>query len=119
MQAASKHDEGAPEPVVGPHQPVLDPEPPAEGERPRLLREEGVRAALDEEPLAALRLDGAAQPIGGLEHREVERMAPLPRPLHGSMSGGEPRDTPADDDQLHGLAGPRLTRSASISMKRG
>ena len=104
MQAPLERDEGAAEPVIGPHQPGLDAEPAAERERPGLLREEGIGPALDEEAVAPLGLDGAAQPIGGLEEREVHGAAPLSRPLDHAMGGGQSRDPAAYDDHPRGQA---------------
>ena len=61
MQPAAEDHVGAPEAVVGTDQPMLDAETLAEGERPRLLGQERVGAALDEEAVVALGLDGAAR----------------------------------------------------------
>src|SRR5262249_58526501 len=40
VEAPPAHDERAAEAIVGPHQPILDAEPAAQGERPGLLGEE-------------------------------------------------------------------------------
>ena len=73
VKPAAEGDIGAPEAVVGADEPVFDAEPPAERERPRLLGEEGIGAALDEEAFVPLRLYGPAHPVAGLEQRQVER----------------------------------------------
>ena len=117
MQPAAEDHVGAPEAVVGTDQPMLDAETLAEGERPRLLGEEGVGAALDEKALVALGLDGAPDPVPGLEERQVEREAARPRDLEGAMGGGQSRHATAHHRQLH--AAPRSTRSASMAMKAG
>ena len=56
-------DEDLSEPIVGAHEPVLDAEPPAECQRPRLLRKERIGACLDEESAGALGRDDAAEPV--------------------------------------------------------
>ena len=120
MEPPAQDHEGAAEPIVGPDQPVLQAEPPAERERPRLLREERVGAALDEKAVAALGLDGAAQTVAGLEQRQVERRARARAPA--PPRGGRPRG-PAMPAAHHRRSfttpRPRRTRSASIAMKAG
>ena len=118
MEPPAKGHEDAPEAIVGPDQPVLHAEPPAEGERPRLLGEEGVGPALDEKAVAPLGLDGAAQAIRALEQGQLERPAALARQLHRPVGGRQPGEPAADDQQLHD-AGPRRTRSASIATNAG
>src|SRR5262249_45368490 len=114
MEAPAPDDERAPEAVVRPHQPVLDPEPAAESERPRLLREEGVGPALDDEAIAPLRRDRAAQAILGLKHGEVEAPPALPGEFARPVRRGEPGDAAPDDHELHGRRPrARFTRSAS------
>ncbi len=63
VEPSAKRHEDAAEAVVGADQPVFHAEPAAERERPRLLGEERVGAALDEEAVAALGLDGAAEAV--------------------------------------------------------
>ena len=117
MQAPAEGDIGAPKAVVGADQPVLDAEPAAERQRPRLLREKRVGAALDEEALVPLRLYGAAHPVAGLQEHQLQRKAALAGDLDGAMGGGKPRDAATDHRELH--CGPRSTRSASIAMNAG
>src|SRR5439155_13142889 len=104
MQAAPEDDEDAPQAIVGAGELVLNAEPPTELERPGLLGEKRVGAALHEEAVAPLRLDGAAQPIGGLEEAQLEVEPALARQLAGTMGRGEPGDAAADDGQLHARA---------------
>ncbi len=104
MQAAPEDDEDAPEAIVGADELVLDADPPTELERPGLLGEKRVGAAFHEEAVAPLRLDGAAQPIGGLEEAQLEVEPALARQLAGAMGRREPRDAAADDGQLHARA---------------
>src|SRR5712691_3258279 len=118
MQAPAKDHEDAPEAVVGPDQAVLHAEPAAQGEGPRLLGEEGIRPALDEEAIAAFRLDGAAQAIRPLEQGQLERPPALARQLHRPMSRREPGEPAADNDESHSPR-PRRTRSASIATNAG
>jgi hypothetical protein len=117
VETPPEGDVGAAEAVVGADQPVFDAEPLAELERPRLLREEGVGAALDQETLIAIRLDGAAQPVARLEERQLEPPAALPGELDGAMGGCQTRDAAADDAEPQ--RGPRATRSASMTMNAG
>ena len=101
MQPPAVDHEGAPVPVVGAQQAVLEPEPPAKGQRPGLLGDEGVGPALDEEAVAPLGLDGAAQPIRALEQGQVQRASPLAGDLDRAMGRREPGDASPDDDQPH------------------
>ena len=122
MERAAPDHEGAAEPIVGPHQPVFQAEPPAERERPRLFRQERVGAAFHEKAVAALGRDGAAQTVPRLEQREVEREPPLAGQLHRPMRGREAGDPAAHHDELHDVGRPPalcLTRSTSIAMKAG
>ena len=100
MEAAAADHEGAAEAVVGPHQPIVDAEPPAERERPRLLGEERVGAALDEEAVAALGRDGAAEPVARLEQREVERQAALARSSTARCAAARPAMPPPTTTSL-------------------
>src|SRR5262249_58554129 len=52
VQAPAEGDVGAAEAVVGADEPAFDAEPPTERQRPRLLREEGIAAALDSKPVS-------------------------------------------------------------------
>jgi len=117
MQPPAEGNVDAPETVVGADQPVLDAEPPAERERPRLLGQEGIGTALDEEALVPLGLDGAAEPVAGLEERQIEREPTLPGDLDGAVGGGQTRNAAADHGEPH--CGPRSTRSASMAMNAG
>jgi hypothetical protein len=122
VEPAAEDDKGAAKTVIGPDQPIFHAEPPAESQRPRLLREEGVGAALDEKAVATFGLDRASEAVGGFEEGEIHRTAALARKLHRSMGGRKPCDPAADHDELHLLLlpeRPRLTRSASISIKTG
>src|SRR5262245_31742186 len=119
METAAKHDERTAEAIVGPHEPVLHTEATAQVEGPGLFGEEGIGTAFDEESVLMLGPDRPAHPIGGIIDGEVDGAAALARSLDDPVSGRKPGDAAADDDHLHGSAGPILTRSASISMKRG
>src|SRR5262245_9956787 len=119
MQTSAKYHEGPAEAVVGPEQPILDAEATAQLEGPRFLGEKRIGAAFDEESAVTLGSDRAAQPIGGVVDGEVDGAAALARSLDDAVSGCESGDAAADHDHLHERAGPILTRSASISMKRG
>ena len=118
MQAAAPDHEGAAEAIVGADQPLLQAEPPAQGERPRLLGQERIGPALDEKAVALLGLDGAAHPVRALEHGQLERPPLLPRALDRAVGRGQPGDPRADDDEPHRVRA-RSTRSASIAMKSG
>ena len=111
-------DEDLAESIVGPHQAVLDAEPAAEPERPRLLRKERIGARLDQAPVGALGRDRAAEAVARFDHGEVDGQGPLPRQLDGTMGRGEARDTGADDDELHEPPAAR-TSSASILTNSG
>jgi hypothetical protein len=101
MEAPAVHDEGAAVAVVGAEQARLQVEPPAERQRPGLLGDERVRAALHDESIAPLGADVAAQTVGPLEQREVQRAALLARELHRAVRGGQPRNTSADYRKTH------------------
>ena len=115
VQPSPEHDEGATEPVVGPHQPVLDAEPPAERQRPGLLGQEGIGAALDEESVVALGPDRAAEAIGGLEEHEIDRAPALARPLDRAVRGGESGDRRRRRRPASSAAALRLSRGRPAS----
>ncbi len=120
METPSEPDEDFSEAIVGAHQPTLQADPPAQRERPRLLGEKRVGAGFDEESTGALGLDRAAQTIAGLDERQVERRPALACDLDGAVSGSQPGDAAADDDESHREASSWCwTRSASTAMKRG
>src|SRR5262249_48924850 len=119
VEPAAPHDERPAEAVVRSHEAIAEADPVAQGQGPRPLGKERGRAALDEESLAALGREGAAEPVGRLEHGDLDGARTLARPLDSPMCGGEAGDAAAHDDELHGSAEARSTRSASISMKRG
>src|SRR6266404_3641844 len=118
MQAAAPDHKRAPEAIVGTDQPILQPDPLAQGEGPRLLGQERVGPALDEKAVTLLGLDGAAHPVRALEHGQLERPPLLPRPLPRAVGRGQPGDPRADDDEPHRSV-TRSTRSASMAMKSG
>src|SRR2546425_1974734 len=72
VQAPSVPDEYLPVAVVGAREPGLQAQTTAKGERPRLLRQEGVRAGLDEKATGALGGDRAAEPLARLDQRQFE-----------------------------------------------
>ena len=76
-----------------PHQPVLDAEPPAERERPRLLGEERVGPALDEEAVARAR-SAMVPPRRSRASSSVSSSGrpALARQLHRPVGGREPGD---------------------------
>src|SRR2546425_12006502 len=83
-------------------------------ERPRLLRQEGVRAGLDEKATGALGGDRAAEPLARLDQRQFEGDPALARELERAVGRRQPPDPPADDDQPPGA--PR-TMAPSIAKK--
>ena len=62
--------------------------------------------------------DRAAEPVRGLEQRQLDRPAALAGHLDGPVRGGETADATADDHELHAAA-PWRTRSASMATKAG
>ena len=100
MEPAPAPHEHLAEPVVGPHQSVLDAEPAAELQGPRLLREERIGARLDQEPAAPLGRDGAAEPLACLEQRQLQRDRSLASELDRAVGRREPGDPTADDGEL-------------------
>src|SRR5206468_2599018 len=113
-QLAAAHDVRAP--VAGPRadQPVAEAEPLAEGERPGLLRDEGVGAALDQEAVGPLARDRAAEPILRLEQQDLDSAAGLDQAERGREPG---HAATHDRDPLHRAAS--RTTSASMRMKSG
>src|SRR5581483_7636826 len=105
VQPAAEPDEDAPEPLVGAHQAVLDPEAPAEVEGPGLLGQEEVGPGLDQKARGALGGDRPAQPGARLQQRDLQRVAPGAGHLDGAVSGRQPRDPAAHHHQPH--RGPR------------
>src|SRR5262249_42764390 len=120
MKLPAEPDEDASKPVVGSHQPTFEADPPAEGERPRLLGEERIGSRFHEESTRALGLDRAAKAIARLEQGQAERRSALSRELGGPVGRGEPGDAATDDDEPHRPPSWwRCTRSARTAMKRG
>ena len=120
MQTPSEPDEDPSEPIVGSHQPILQADPAAQRERPRLLRQERIGTCLDEKAARTLGLDRAAQSIAGFDESQVERCSVLARDLDGAVSRRQPGDATADHDEPHREASIwRCTRSARTAMKRG
>ena len=100
MQTPGAPHEHLPEAIVGPDQPVLDAEPLAERQRPRLVRQERIGARLDQEPAAPLGRDGAAEPLACLEQRQLQRDRSLASELDRAVGRREPGDPTADDGEL-------------------
>ena len=113
VEPAGAPDVDVAEPIVGAGEAVLDAEPPAERQRPGLLREERVGPRLDEEAAHALGRDRAAEPLARLEQRQLERDPPVARDLAGAVGGRQTRDPPADDHQPHRPARPPSSAPAS------
>ena len=116
MEPATEQHEDPAEAVVGPDEPVLEVEPPAERQRPRLLRQEGVGPGLDQEAVHVLGRDGAAEPRPRLDERRLDGRPALPCQLRRVVGGGQPADAAPDDDQPSHA---RVTKSASSSMNFG
>ncbi len=95
---------------------MLDAEPMAEVQRPRLFRDERVGTRFQQEAVAPLRLDGSSQAAARLEESQVEREATLVGELHRAPGGREPGDATSDDNEPYRLS---LTRWASMAMKSG
>src|SRR5207245_7559299 len=123
MQTAGAPHEHLSEAIVRRHEPVLDTEPAAERQRPRLFREERVGPRLDEESTGVAGRDGAAAPVARLDERQLELGRSLPRELDGAMRRREPGDSAANDGELYSLHRPPpwtpRTRSASIATNSG
>ena len=63
-----------------------------------------------------LQLDGAPEPVAGLQERQLQRQPALPRQLDRPVRRGEPADAAPDDDELYRAS---LTRWASMAMNSG
>jgi hypothetical protein len=100
MQAPAGPDERPPVAVIGTHEAILDIEPAAEGQGPRLLGDEGVGTGLDDKPVRGLGLDGAPEPVARLQERQLQREPALPRQLDRAVGRGQPADA-APDDELY------------------
>ena len=95
MQTPGPPDEDLSEAIVRRREPMLDAEPPAERQRPGLLREKRVGARLDEESAGELGRDGAAEPVARLDERQLELGRSRPRELDGAMRRREPGNSAA------------------------
>src|SRR6266571_4270883 len=120
MEPTPEPHEDFSESVVRADETAFHPEPAAEGERPRLLRQERVGPGFHDEAVGALRRDRASQTLARLDQRQLERSRACARDLHGAVGRRQPRDPAADDDELHGdVPASMRTRSASIATNAG
>jgi hypothetical protein len=78
--------------IVGAYQAVLDAEPAAKCQRPRLLGEKRVGARLDEKSAGMLGRDGAAEPVARFDDRQLQTDRSLTRELDRAVGGREPGD---------------------------
>jgi hypothetical protein len=95
---------------------MLDTEPMAEVQRPRLFRDERVGSRLQQEAVALLSLDGSAQAGARFEEGQVECETTLVGELRRAPRGREPGDATSDDNEPYRLS---LTRWASMAMNSG
>ena len=92
------HHERPPVARVGLDQPVAQPQPLAEVQSPRLVRDERVRPALQREAVLPLRRDDPADPLPRLQDRQLDRPAQGRGPLVDPVRGRQPREPAADHD---------------------
>ena len=93
-QAAGADDEAAPVRVVGLNDAVFDAEPPGEFQSGRLLGDERVRPAFEQEALAPPRPHRPAQAARRFEQQDLGRRFQLQQPVRRR----EAADAAADDD---------------------
>ncbi len=114
VQAAAREDEALADVLVRVEQAVADVEPARHLDRPGLLDDRRVRAALDDEPVAAHGVDLAAEARLLLEEDPVDVAAGEPGVLEGT-GGAEPRHAAADHGDPRGArgVGHQLTRAGA------
>jgi hypothetical protein len=95
-ERAVAHDQGTAEALVRRHEVVAEAEPSHQGSRFGLVGDEGVRAALEQEALAALGRDHPACALRRFEHEQLDAVAAA---LDRAVRGREAADAAADHDQ--------------------
>ncbi len=104
IHAAVAHDVGPPAGRVGADHLSGQADAPAEGDAGRLLGDEGVRTAFDDESVAAGGENVAAEARRRLVQMQFDGQAPFPGQLGEPVRGGQAGDAaPHDDDAFAGL----------------
>ncbi len=79
-------------------QPVAQAQPLAQIEAPWLVRDKGIRAALECETIEPFRRDHAPQPVLGFQYLQIDRPAQRPRSLVNPVRSRQAGEAPADHD---------------------
>src|SRR5262245_37579766 len=95
MESAAVHDECAPMDLRRAHEPFAKSDALAEPQRPRLFGDEGIRAALDDEPVAPFGGDGATETIATFEQRQLDGCVPFAAQLDDAVCRGHTGDAAA------------------------
>jgi hypothetical protein len=108
MQPVAQRDVGPAIALARTDEVAGDPEAIAQRERPRLLGDERVGPEVDDEAVAALGCDRAAEPRAGFEQRDGRGR----RAFEHAQRGGDAGDPAADDRDVDHAAALRTTSPA-------